>query len=575
MSASTTLLTFASLQNDTSATSDLNQNFTAVNTALGNCLALNGQTPNQMQASLDMNSNRILNLPVASSANEPVTLATFQAAQVQTSLTPINNNSVLGNVSGGIALPVSLNSTQLSALVSLSTFTTTTPGSVPAPGSGVTTKYLRSDGTWQFNLNGINLTAEPTTTTDSTLGVTYGTIAVNTLAGTTVGTAFVNINPTASAAQWRGIGYYDANNNYIWGRGAGIALTSGTNNTFIGFQAGRSVTSGVENIILGGNGGGTLLSTGSQNTILGSEAGNAITTDSGHTLIGYQAGLQLQGAVSSNTFVGVIAGQKSVTAQGCVFLGRGAGVNGVNDVNAIAIGHAAFFASGTGTTDIIAIGNSAGGNPVDGSSGISYGPAGSVSWGLGKTGAASSSTDNEIICIGTFSGKGGTVSSNSANTPLNNCIAIGNLASLPLKNSTMVLGNQLTTVNTAGTIWSGGPTASASAYSVDANSTYAAADLVGGIIKRSGLTAGRTDTTDTAVNIVAATNGPGLYNESNVGRMVYINNVSGQIVTVAAGAGVTLSGTVTIAANSVGQFWMICNNCMSGSQAVTFIRVNA
>src|ERR1700739_4155758 len=75
MSASTSLLTFASLQNDTTATSDLNQNFAAINTALTSCLSILGQAPNQMQANLDMNTNRVLNLPAPISINEPMRLA--------------------------------------------------------------------------------------------------------------------------------------------------------------------------------------------------------------------------------------------------------------------------------------------------------------------------------------------------------------------------------------------------------------------------------------------------------------------------------------------------------------------
>lgn len=75
MSQSTTLTTFASLQNDTSATTDLNNNFSAINTALTGCLSLLGQAPNQMQANLDMNSNRMINLPAPVSINEPLRLA--------------------------------------------------------------------------------------------------------------------------------------------------------------------------------------------------------------------------------------------------------------------------------------------------------------------------------------------------------------------------------------------------------------------------------------------------------------------------------------------------------------------
>lgn len=74
MSASTNILTFASLQNDPTATNDLNQNFAAINTALGTCLSTMGQSPNQMQSTLDMNSNRVINLDAPISVTEPVTL---------------------------------------------------------------------------------------------------------------------------------------------------------------------------------------------------------------------------------------------------------------------------------------------------------------------------------------------------------------------------------------------------------------------------------------------------------------------------------------------------------------------
>lgn len=74
MGASTTLLTFGSIVNDSTATADLNQNFAAVNTALGTCLSTQGQAPNQMQANLDMNSNQILNLPSPGTMNSPARL---------------------------------------------------------------------------------------------------------------------------------------------------------------------------------------------------------------------------------------------------------------------------------------------------------------------------------------------------------------------------------------------------------------------------------------------------------------------------------------------------------------------
>lgn len=66
------LTSFASLQNDTSATTDLNNNNAAIVTALNNTLSRDGTSPNTMGSSLDMNSNRILNLPTPVNPNEPL-----------------------------------------------------------------------------------------------------------------------------------------------------------------------------------------------------------------------------------------------------------------------------------------------------------------------------------------------------------------------------------------------------------------------------------------------------------------------------------------------------------------------
>jgi hypothetical protein len=68
------LTTFASLQNDTSATADLNFNFSTIQTAFDNTLSRDGTSPNQMGSSLDMNSNRIMNLPLPISSFEPLRL---------------------------------------------------------------------------------------------------------------------------------------------------------------------------------------------------------------------------------------------------------------------------------------------------------------------------------------------------------------------------------------------------------------------------------------------------------------------------------------------------------------------
>jgi hypothetical protein len=65
--------------NPTSAEQSINANFTAIEEAIENTLSRDGTTPNQLDASLDANSQRIINLPFALLGSEPVTLAQVYA----------------------------------------------------------------------------------------------------------------------------------------------------------------------------------------------------------------------------------------------------------------------------------------------------------------------------------------------------------------------------------------------------------------------------------------------------------------------------------------------------------------
>ena len=67
----------SSLTNETSAIGTINENNERIEQAIEKTLSRDGTSPNQMEAALDMNSNRILNLPQAASANEPVRKAEF------------------------------------------------------------------------------------------------------------------------------------------------------------------------------------------------------------------------------------------------------------------------------------------------------------------------------------------------------------------------------------------------------------------------------------------------------------------------------------------------------------------
>lgn len=69
-----TLTNLVNLQNENTAVAAINANNAVITSAFDNTLSLNGQAPNQMQSTLDMNSNQIINLPAPSTTNSPARL---------------------------------------------------------------------------------------------------------------------------------------------------------------------------------------------------------------------------------------------------------------------------------------------------------------------------------------------------------------------------------------------------------------------------------------------------------------------------------------------------------------------
>lgn len=78
----------------------LNANFALIETALENTLSRDGTAPNSMSASLDMNSNRILNLPTAATNGEPVTLGQLTALSTLVLYTPDNHVHAWTDITG-------------------------------------------------------------------------------------------------------------------------------------------------------------------------------------------------------------------------------------------------------------------------------------------------------------------------------------------------------------------------------------------------------------------------------------------------------------------------------------------
>lgn len=89
-------LTLTDIASGYAATATINANNALVEAALENTLSRDGTSPNTMGANLDMNSNRILNLPNAINDNEPLTLGQAGSlTSTSVTLTPTSIGSVL------------------------------------------------------------------------------------------------------------------------------------------------------------------------------------------------------------------------------------------------------------------------------------------------------------------------------------------------------------------------------------------------------------------------------------------------------------------------------------------------
>lgn len=201
-----TLTPLVNLQNETTAVNAINANDAVIVTAFDNTLSRDGTNPNTMGASLDMNSNQIINLPAPSTVNSPARLIdvvsnpsivvpgtgtsghvvpfldgnnTWSGTNTYSSASTFNGNTALngtvngannltvtgtftstnninnaslatmaantakGSIAGGT--PADLSKTQLTTLIN--PVTSALSGAAPASGGG-TTNFLRADATW-------------------------------------------------------------------------------------------------------------------------------------------------------------------------------------------------------------------------------------------------------------------------------------------------------------------------------------------------------------------------------------------------------------------------------------------
>jgi hypothetical protein len=97
--------------------------------------------------------------------------------------------------------------------------------------------------------------------------------------------------------------------------------------------------------------------------------------------------------------------------------------------------------------------------------------------------------------------------------------------------------------------------------------TYTVANILTGFLFRSGAGGAVTDTTPTAAQIVAAFPG----SQANTGYEFTISNGNGGLLTLAAGTGVTLVGTTTVANGWSRRYSLQITNATPGTEAINLI----
>jgi hypothetical protein len=142
--AKLTLSDLTSLTNEASAVSTINNNNAATETALENTLSRDGTSPNTMGANIDMNSNRILNLPAPVADTEP-------ARFIDVGNAPAAAAAALASQTAAAASATSAATSATTALNYLTSFTGTSTSSV-AIGTGAKSFTTTTGRLWSTGL---------------------------------------------------------------------------------------------------------------------------------------------------------------------------------------------------------------------------------------------------------------------------------------------------------------------------------------------------------------------------------------------------------------------------------------
>lgn len=150
--AKLTLTDLASLSNQASAVATINSNNALIEQAIDTALARNGDSPNAMEANLDMNSFRILNLPAAIEDQEPVRKHEFDLFINEGVATNLDLSGMGNEIANGLdaAIGTSWRDTTSSTIASIGALQALTTSNVSA-GQVLYVKYAIATGTYDYS----------------------------------------------------------------------------------------------------------------------------------------------------------------------------------------------------------------------------------------------------------------------------------------------------------------------------------------------------------------------------------------------------------------------------------------
>lgn len=320
-----TLNSIGDLTSTTNAAANINTNSSLIQTALENTVSRDGTAPNQMNSNFDMNSHRIVNLPVGANSDEPVTVGTFNAAVIGQ-----------GNI------PVGGSTNQVLAKTSAADYDTHWTNSVTSVGLALPTDFVvtNSPVTTAGTLTGN--WATPPTGTGAMVRNTNPTFSGNVASGT-FNNVIIN-TPASTSLLFLGSGKTVSVNNTL-----AFSGTDGTTLTFQGTDTyvGRTTTDTLTNK--------TLTAPVMTTPVLGTPASGVATN-----LTGTAAGLTAGSVTTNANLTGVITSVGNATS---IASQTGTGTKFVMDTSptlvtpALGIPSAGVLTNCTGTASGLTSGN--------------------------------------------------------------------------------------------------------------------------------------------------------------------------------------------------------------------------